>query len=344
MDIISEFGGIIMVTRTINQLHFEDLDPIRFEDLILAMVYRMRRWDKLDHFGKKGTDDGIDIRAVEKLENDKENVYYFQCKRYQKITNAKIKDIIDDYLMKNTFIPQFYILVISCSLTKKQIEYFESYCDEKGFNTATVWTSSVIEAKLYSEYHDLLFAYFGVNLVSERKSLIGGIRRNIALKKKMKNDFLKQTGCRTREEIEDRLHKPWTKFNHSEVLIRSIYDKAYPHNTLLDREFTGYYKAEVYDFYHNGLMVRAYPYVKNIKYKQESLDKQDEFEIIDLEVEILGCIPFENIIEYDVDGDEYYNYPHLFCDFVNVSDPYEKFVYLCDDGYMIDEDSIVKDC
>lgn len=44
-----------MVTRTINQLHFEDLDPIRFEELILAMVYRMRRWDKLDHFGKKGT-------------------------------------------------------------------------------------------------------------------------------------------------------------------------------------------------------------------------------------------------------------------------------------------------
>ena len=91
-------------------------------------------------------------------------------------------------------------------------------------------------------------------------------------------------------------------------------------------------------------MVRTYPYVKNIKYKQELLDKHDEFETIDLEVEILGCIPFENIIEYDVDGDEYYNYPHLFCDFVNVSDLYEKFVYLCDDGYMIDEDSVVKDC
>lgn len=344
MDIISEFGGIIMVTRTINQLHFEDLDPIRFEELILAMVYRMRRWDKLDHFGKKGTDDGIDIRAVEKLENDKENVYYFQCKRYQKITNAKIKDIIDDYLMKNTFIPQFYILVISCSLTKKQIEYFESYCDEKGFNTATVWTSSVIEAKLYSEYHDLLFAYFGVNLVSERKSLTGSIRRNIALKKKMKKDFLKQTGCRTREEVEDRLHKPWTKFNHSEVLIRSIYDKAYPkENTLLNNDFTGYYKAEVYDFYHNGLMVRAYPYVKDIKYRDEDFDNPGEYTIIEDRAEILGCIPFENIIEYDIDGDEYYNYPHLFCDFVNVSDPYEKLVYLCNDGYMIDEDLVEKD-
>lgn len=38
-------------SETINQLHFEDLDPIRFEELILAMVCKMKKWDKLDHFG-----------------------------------------------------------------------------------------------------------------------------------------------------------------------------------------------------------------------------------------------------------------------------------------------------
>lgn len=154
-----DLRGKIMVTRTINQLHFEDLDPIRFEELILSMVYRMRRWDKLDHFGKKGSDDGVDIRAVEKMENGKENVYYFQCKRYQKISNTDIRKIVDDYLEKNAFFPNFYVLVISCPLSKKQVEYFESYCSKHGFNTVTVWTSSVIEAKLYSEYQDLLFAF-----------------------------------------------------------------------------------------------------------------------------------------------------------------------------------------
>lgn len=44
--------------------------------------------------------------------------------------------------------PHFYVLVISCALTKVQIEYFESYCKELGFNTVTIWTSSVIEAML----------------------------------------------------------------------------------------------------------------------------------------------------------------------------------------------------
>ena len=50
-----------LVTRTINQLHFEDLDPIRFEELILAMAYKWRRWESINHFGKLGSDDGIDI-------------------------------------------------------------------------------------------------------------------------------------------------------------------------------------------------------------------------------------------------------------------------------------------
>lgn len=100
-------------------------------------------------------------------------------------------------------------------MTKKQIDYFESHCRKQNFNTVTVWTNSVIEAMLFSEYHDLLFAYFGINLVSERKNLVGSIRRNVELKKKMKKDFLKQTGCSSRKELDERLYMPWIKFNHS---------------------------------------------------------------------------------------------------------------------------------
>lgn len=160
-----------MVTRTINQLHFEDLDPIRFEELILSMIYRMKKWNKLDHFGKKGADSGIDIRAIELLENGISNTYYFQCKRYKKINKTIIKNIVDDYIAKNRYIPQFYVLVVSCALTKDQIEYFESYCNSYGFEVVIVWTNSIIETKLYFEYPDLLFAYFGINLLSENHQM-----------------------------------------------------------------------------------------------------------------------------------------------------------------------------
>lgn len=161
----------MMVTKTINQIHFEDLDPVRFEEMILSMVYRMKRWDKLDHFGKKGSDAGIDIRAIELLENGKSSTYYFQCKRYQKITKTIIKNIVDDYIKKNDCMPQFYVLVVSCALTRGQIEYFESYCNSHGFEMVTVWTNSTIETKLYSEYPDLLYKYFGINLLSENHQM-----------------------------------------------------------------------------------------------------------------------------------------------------------------------------
>jgi len=58
----------------------------------------------------------------------------------------------------------------------------------------------------------------------------------------------------------------------------------------------------------------------------------------------LGYIPYDNIVDYDMDGDEYYIYPHLFCDFVNVHDPFEKIGYAMktDEGFrVLYDDSIV---
>lgn len=329
-----------MVTKTIGQLHFEDLDPIRFEELILSIVYRMRRWEKLDHFGKKGSDDGIDIRAVELLENGKRDTYHIQCKRYSKLSASQIRSIVKDYVSKNKEIPEFYILAVVCPLTKKQIEIFEECCEKAGFKSYTVWTGSRIEAMLYGSYQDLLFAYFGINMIDKKNQTAGSIRRNIALKKRMRSDFIQYPVMKTSADHMKVACEPWRKFKHSEVLIRSIYDKAYPEdNTLLNNDGTGYFKAEVYDFYHNGLLVRAYPYAQNIVVRAEDYDGKVQEKKV--RVETLGCIPFENIIEYDYDGDEYHPFPHVFCDFVNPTDPYEKIRYIDSGGYVYKDDEII---
>jgi hypothetical protein len=57
---------MITPTRTFNPLHFEDLDPRRFEDLALQLVYKAREWEDIHHDGRSGSDDGVDIRAVER--------------------------------------------------------------------------------------------------------------------------------------------------------------------------------------------------------------------------------------------------------------------------------------
>src|SRR2546421_8450819 len=52
-------------SRTINPLHFEDLEPHRFEDLVRQLAYSYRTWRYLDATGRLGRDGGLDIRGVE---------------------------------------------------------------------------------------------------------------------------------------------------------------------------------------------------------------------------------------------------------------------------------------
>jgi len=62
-------------TSTTNKLHFEDLDWRRFEQLTYEILYREKKWERLDPIGLKGNDDGVDILGV-----DKEGItWYIQC-------------------------------------------------------------------------------------------------------------------------------------------------------------------------------------------------------------------------------------------------------------------------
>ena len=64
----------------------------------------------------------------------------------------------------------------------------------------------------------------------------------------------------------------------------------------------------------------------------ESVVKLDEF----------GRIPYENIIEYDIDGDEYNRFPHLYCDYPCGSNPYEEIVYRDEYGFEVRKDDIIE--
>jgi hypothetical protein len=46
------------ITRTYGVIHFEDLAPERFEDLIRELVYDFRDWQSIEATGKGGGDDG----------------------------------------------------------------------------------------------------------------------------------------------------------------------------------------------------------------------------------------------------------------------------------------------
>src|SRR5690348_7783726 len=54
------------VTKTINPLPFEALEPHRFEDLVRRLLYPFRDWSSIEPTGRAGSDDGYDARAWER--------------------------------------------------------------------------------------------------------------------------------------------------------------------------------------------------------------------------------------------------------------------------------------
>ena len=100
------------VTRTLGPLHFEDLDPKRFEDLVRQLAYDFRPWCRLEATGRAGSDDGFDVRGYEiagasrehedrgldddagadivPIVDNSDRLWLVQCKRERRITPAKI--------------------------------------------------------------------------------------------------------------------------------------------------------------------------------------------------------------------------------------------------------------
>jgi len=327
------------VTRTYNPLNFVELGWEQFEALIRGMVHKWHRWETFNHFGATGKDGGVDIKATDLLENGKVNVYHFQCKRYKKLTSVTIKKILDDYCEKNPIRADKYILVTACKLSAKCLKTFESYAREKGIASVAAWTKPELETMLWTQYYDLLFAFFGVDVTSQRSNRISSIRRNISLKHRMKQDFLmsldewKEKHC---NEFNDnhwrkyRNNNPHSQFLMKEIYIRSIDDKTYPdEDKSLHKGHRGSFKADVYDFYHNGLIIRTIPFSQDVVIRQLLPDEKGGFLFGSVTADVLGYIPYNNIIDYDMNigGDECYEGPYVFCDFVNGSDPFECIRY-----------------
>ena len=54
-------------TRTHNPIHFEDLEPKRFEDLVRELIYDSKDWKTIEATDRGGDDEGFDIRAYERV-------------------------------------------------------------------------------------------------------------------------------------------------------------------------------------------------------------------------------------------------------------------------------------
>ncbi len=194
-------------TRTLNPLPFEHLEPKRFEDLIRQLAYDFRNWEKLEPTGRAGSDDGFDARGweivsdtssvVEADDDERDDpgsdpvterrIWLIQCKREKEIGPKKLANYLTG--IERSAGRQLYgiILAAPCDFSKQARDVLIAWCARNGLSEWVLWGKADIEDLLYQpKYDHLLFAYFGVSLQIRKRSVGAEVRRQIAIKRKLK--------------------------------------------------------------------------------------------------------------------------------------------------------------
>jgi hypothetical protein len=209
------------------QFHFEDLEPKRFEDLIRALANDFREWQSIEATGRGGADDGIDIRAYERVGKSDEseshdddgdegpalhpmqgNRWTFQCKREKELGPQRVRGIIAEIDKKDP--PYGYILAAPANFSKTSYDAFRADLTKKGVMEFYLWGRAELEGMLLLPKNDrILFTFFGISLVSRRRSRSSEIRGKVVTKNKLLRVFGEGTG-------------------HWPMLLRDANDDHYP--------------------------------------------------------------------------------------------------------------------
>ncbi len=225
----------VSVTRTINPLHLEDLDPRRFEDLARDLVFRFRRWHHLEPRGRLGRDGGVDIMGLEVVdedpiaderdEDDDSSVapaglrkWVVQCKRWQRLSPSDVRAAVAETVAGETAPPHGILLVAACDVSAEGFAAFHEEAASHGAVEHHLWTRSIIEEQLFRPENDhLLFAFFGISLGVRRSTKVRELRRQLAIKRKLLRACGLQSG-----DIASLLY--------NDLLLRDVGSLTYPYD------------------------------------------------------------------------------------------------------------------
>lgn len=348
------------ITRTYGPIHFEDLDPHRFEDLVRELIYDYKDWQTIEATGRSGNDGGFDIRAYEKVdratpsesEGDDEveeihpmegNLWMIQGKREKEIGPKRVKDIVSEIDPKNP--PYGYILASSANFSKTSYDVFREELRKKEVMEFYLWGKAELEDMLHLPKNDrILFTFFGVSLVSRRRSRATEIRQVVINKNKLYRILGETIG------------------HHQSVLLRDSKDTKYPYKGEY-KDFKNLprwseYIAAEYDplglvvhvtkrFAYIDTEKREYDFSRAVSVINRESDSQEDKEKQRKERDKVedfwehlprqnkGMFVYDGLVRYDemlvIDdkGDGWHKFPHIFVDFDGPGGPFAgSFEYM----------------
>lgn len=180
-------------TRTTNPLHFEDLDPHRFEDLVRQLAYDFRSWAALEAIGRSGDDGGVDIRGIEAFAEGEDapdeaepRTWLIQAKRETSFGPAKAGRVAGAAKFDAGSPPHGFVLAVTANVSRRTRDVLADRLRDRGVPQVIVWGRGELEDLLYLPSHDhLLFAYFGVSLSIRKRGLTAELRQRLTKKRQV---------------------------------------------------------------------------------------------------------------------------------------------------------------
>ncbi|MDO9006458.1 MAG: restriction endonuclease [Aquabacterium sp.] len=356
----------MITTRTIGPLHFEDLDPKRFEDLVRQLAYEFKPWRRLEATGRSGSDNGFDARGYEivarrdqllaSAEEDEtveerstlnegidDRLWLIQCKRERAIGPKALVKYLDDTVLGPDEKLHGLVFTAACDFSKKARDDFAKKCREMELEEWHLWGKAELEDRLFRPENDhLLFAYFGFSLTIRQRSQRADLRARLVMKRKA-NRILRDHA-------------------HASLLLRSPDATEYPYTgDLADFKKNPPWMVQPYrGMSHEGLKFCVQRYFAYLSDDGKSWDAamvvndarghthedpwlgEDrngetrqtiyEFwstipEVNRAWLEVVGLVPFDDIVDIDDLGDEYVQVPHIYAQFVTGRrGPFKSFI------------------
>lgn len=330
------YGCVIiqLMSTTVNPLHFEDLEPKRFEDLTRQLIYDYRTWGDLEATGRSGGDGGFDVRAWEKVANTdedeempKDRPWLVQCKRELEIGPKKARGYAKDITANN---PGLYgvLFVASCDLSRKTRDAIREELGAAGVQEIHIWGRSEIEDQLFQPKNDhLLFGYFGFSLTRRRSSIKTKVRSKLATKRKVDKllGAVMHGPIMVRDaDFEDYPFDQEYQGKENDdppIIITSLYGTYYNGILILIKRYHAFFDEEKKEFDFDPRYNQAHLYDSIFTPKTPDAPK-NRMAFFDFHRNIhyvnryhyveLGFVPYDSIIDIDEKGDEYFRHPHIY--------------------------------
>lgn len=171
-----------------------------------------------------------------------------------------------------------------------------------------------------------------IELLSLAYSILKDLIRWVCGKQKDLNPEKIVERCQKwKDQIKEKLQWIDDKVGYGEVIIRDIKrNDLYPEVEEKKKGISPWFRVGLLGTYHRGIKVglRIEELIYEGKYKAWRYADYKNKEEGDLNAYLVGLIPFENIVNIDWDGDEYYSCPHIYCHFSSKrKEPYEELIF-----------------